>query len=232
MNNIANNIQKIHTRINNACLNSGRNPDDVKLVAVSKIKPAEMVTDAFESGQKIFGESYVQEFRDKQPLVTAPVEWHFIGSLQSNKVKYLRGKVTTIHSVDRLSLAEEIDRQWGKTETTVDVFLQVNIGDESSKAGCSPEALENLVRSVAPLQNLRIKGLMCLPPHCDNPEQVRPFFKQLKQLAEQINRLQIPDVNMDELSMGMSGDFEVAVEEGATFVRVGTAIFGAREKKA
>ncbi|WP_321365736.1 YggS family pyridoxal phosphate-dependent enzyme [uncultured Desulfuromusa sp.] len=232
MNNIADNIQKIHARINNACQISGRNPEEVKLVAVSKIKPADMIEEAFHSGQKIFGESYVQEFRDKHPLVSAPVEWHFIGGLQSNKVKYLRGKVSTIHSVDRLSLAQEIDRQWGKTDKTVDIFLQVNVGDESSKAGCSPEELESLVRSVAPLPNLKIKGLMCLPPHFDDPELVRPFFKQLKELAEQINNLHLPAVSMDELSMGMSGDFEVAVEEGATFVRIGTAIFGARTKKA
>lgn len=232
MNNIADNIQKIHARIKHACQISDRSPDDVKLVAVSKIKPADMIEEAFHSGQKIFGESYVQEFRDKYPLVEAPVEWHFIGALQSNKVKYLRGKVTTIHSVDRLSLAEEIDRQWAKTDKAVDIFLQVNVGDESSKAGCSPEELESLARSVAPLPNLRIKGLMCLPPHFDEPEQVRPFFKQLKELAEQVKDLHIPNVYMDELSMGMSGDFEVAVEEGATFVRIGTAIFGAREKKA
>lgn len=231
MNDIAANIAKIHGRIDKACQKSGRNPEEVKLIAVSKVKPAEQVEEAFHAGQKLFGESYVQEFRDKQPLVEAPVQWHFIGGLQSNKVKYLRSKVMMIHSVDRLSLAEEIDRQWEKIDGAVEILLQVNVGDEASKSGCDPENLESLVRSIAPLSNLRIKGLMCLPPHSDDPEQVRPFFKQLRKLSEQIDRLQLSGVEMSELSMGMSGDFEMAIEEGATLVRVGTAIFGARIKK-
>ena len=231
MNDIATNIAQIHSRINKACQKVGRNPEDVKLIAVSKVKPAEQVEEAFHAGQKQFGESYVQEFRDKEPLVETPVEWHFIGWLQSNKAKYLRGKVVMIHSVDRLSLAAELDRQWGKIDGSVEILLQVNVGDEASKSGCPPEDLESLVRSVAPLPNLRIKGLMCLPPHSDDPEKVRPFFKQLRELSEQIARLKLPGVEMTELSMGMSGDFEVAVEEGATMVRVGTAIFGARIKK-
>jgi len=231
MNNITANLAEIHNRIERACQKSGRNPVEVRLVAVSKVKPAEQVEEAFHAGQKLFGESYVQEFRDKEPLVGSPVQWHFIGGLQSNKVKYLRGKVVMIHSVDRLSLANEIDRQWGKIDGSVEILLQVNVGDEASKSGCAPEDLENLVRSVAPLSNLRIKGLMCLPPHSDDPEQVRPFFRQLRKLAEQINKLHLPGIEMMELSMGMSGDFEVAVEEGATLVRVGTAIFGARIKK-
>ena len=231
MNDIAVNISQIHNRINKACQKVGRNPEAVKLIAVSKIKPAEQIEEAFHAGQQRFGESYVQEFRDKQPLVESPVEWHFIGGLQSNKVKYLRGKVAMIHSVDRLSLAGEISNQWGKIDQVADILLQVNVGDELSKSGCSPNELERLVRSVAPLPNLKVYGLMCLPPHSDNPEQVRPYFKQLHQLSQQIKELQIPNVEMTELSMGMSGDFEVAVEEGATLVRVGTAIFGARIKK-
>ena len=231
MNDIAANIAQIHARIDKACQKVGRNPEDVKLIAVSKVKPAEQIEEAFHAGQKLFGESYVQEFRDKGPLVTVPAQWHFIGGLQSNKAKYLRGKVVMIHSIDRLSLAEEIDRQWEKIDGSVEILLQVNVGDEASKSGCDPEDLESLVRSVAALPNLRIKGLMCLPPHSDDSEQVRPFFKQLRELSEQVDRLQLPGVEMGELSMGMSGDFEVAVEEGATLVRVGTAIFGARIKK-
>ena len=231
MNNITANIAQIHDRIEKACQKAGRNPEDVKLIAVSKVKPAEQIAEAFHAGQKLFGESYVQEFRDKEPLVTVPTQWHFIGGLQSNKVKYLRGKVAMIHSVDRLSLAEEIDRQWGKVDEVIDILLQVNVGDEASKSGCTPENLKNLTQAVAKLPHLEIKGLMCLPPHSDDPERVRPFFKQLRKLAEQVKQLQIPGVKMEELSMGMSGDFEVAVEEGATLVRVGTAIFGARIKK-
>ena len=231
MNDISANIAQIHARIDNACQKSGRNPDEVKLIAVSKVKPAEQVEEAFHAGQKLFGESYVQEFRDKEPLVTMPVQWHFIGGLQSNKVKYLRGKTVMIHSVDRLSLATEISLQWEKIDGSVEILLQVNVGDEASKSGCAPKDLENLARSIAPLPNLKIKGLMCLPPHSDNPEEVRPFFKQLRELSEQVDKLELPGVEMNELSMGMSGDFEVAIEEGATLVRVGTAIFGARIKK-
>ncbi|MEA3543798.1 MAG: YggS family pyridoxal phosphate-dependent enzyme [Thermodesulfobacteriota bacterium] len=231
MNDIAANIAQIHARIDNACQKVGRNPEEVRLIAVSKVKPAERVEEAFHAGQKLFGESYVQEFRDKEPLVKEPVQWHFIGGLQSNKVKYLRGKAAMIHSVDRLSLAAEIDRQWGKLDECIEILLQVNVGDEASKSGCAPEELEVLVRAVAKLPHLKICGLMCLPPHSDDPEQVRPYFRQLRELSQQIDRLKLPDVEMGELSMGMSGDFEVAVEEGATLVRVGTAIFGARIKK-
>ena len=231
MNDVAANIEKINTRIQRACQKSGRNPDDVRLIAVSKVKPAELIEEAYHAGQKLFGESYVQEFRDKSPRVSAPVEWHFIGGLQSNKVKYLRGKVAMIHSVDRLSLAEEINRQWGKIDATVAITLQVNVGDELTKSGCAPDELEALVKAVAQLPHIKICGLMCLPPHCDDPEQVRPFFRQLRELAGQIEQLQLPNVEMKELSMGMSGDFEVAIEEGATLVRVGTAIFGARSKR-
>lgn len=231
MNDISANLAEIRKRITAACKRSGRNPQQVRLIAISKVKPASDIDTAYAAGQQLFGESYVQEFRDKYPEVQAPVEWHFVGGLQSNKVKYLRGKVAMIHSVDRLSLAEEIDRQWQKINATCDILLQVNIGEEEQKSGCHPEQLTQLVRDVAALQQLRIRGLMCLPPHSDDPEQVRPYFRRMRKLADQITALQLPGVSMTELSMGMSGDFEVAVEEGATLVRVGTAIFGARNRK-
>jgi pyridoxal phosphate enzyme (YggS family) len=226
---IRNNIKQIRARIDNACAISGRNPADVRLVAVSKIKPAELIDEAFAAGQQLFGESYVQEFRDKEPTVKNPVEWHFIGALQSNKVKYLRGKVALIHSVDRFSLAKEINRQWGKIDAVAPILLQVNVGDENSKAGCASTELPALTRQIAALPYLRIRGLMCLPPDLGDPEQVRPFFRQLRELATMIGEEQIPGVSMNELSMGMSGDFEVAIEEGATLVRIGTAIFGERD---
>ncbi len=231
MSEIAANIAHIQERIAAACRRVGRNPNHVRLIAVSKVKPAEQITAAYASGQLLFGESYVQEFRDKAPLVCAPVEWHFIGSLQSNKVKYLRGQVAMIHSVDRLTLAQEINRQWQKIEQPIVVLLQVNIGEEPQKSGCLPAELETLTRAVAELPQLQIRGLMCLPPECDNVEAVRPYFRTMRQLAEQIEQLALPGVKMQELSMGMSGDFEVAVEEGATLVRVGTAIFGKRIRK-
>ncbi len=230
MNDIAENIAQIRDRIDAACSRSGRNKESVHLIAVSKVKPAELVDAAFEAGQKLFGENYVQEFSDKVTQVKKPITWHFIGALQSNKVKYIKGKVAMIHSVDRLSLATEINKQWSKLDSSIDILIQINIGNEESKSGCRPADLETLIREAAKLPYINIKGLMCLPPHDDDPERVRPYFTRMKQLSEQIAQLNIPGVTMDELSMGMSGDFEVAIEEGATLVRVGTAIFGARKK--
>jgi pyridoxal phosphate enzyme (YggS family) len=228
---IKDNLEHIRGRIAAACARSGRDPDSVRLVAVSKTKPAAMIDEAAAAGQIIFGESYVQDFLGKIEEVRSKPEWHFIGALQSNKVKYLRGKVALIHSVDRLSLAREVDRQWGKLGRTVDILLQVNIGGEETKAGTAEEELKNLVRRTAELPNVRIRGLMTLPPFLDDPEEVRPYFRRLRELAEGIRKLGIAGVEMKELSMGMSHDFEVAVEEGATLVRVGTAIFGERERK-
>lgn len=229
MTSIRDNLDQIRARIDDACTSSGRNPADVRLVAVSKVKPAELIDEAFAAGQQLFGESYVQEFRDKEADVNSPVEWHFVGALQSNKVKYLSGKVALIHSVDRLSLAKEINRQWKKIDAVAPILLQVNVGDENSKAGCTITELPALARKIAALPHLSIRGLMCLPPYFDDPEQVRPFFQQLRELATMIEDEQIPGVRMQELSMGMSSDFEVAIEEGATLVRIGTAIFGERD---
>jgi pyridoxal phosphate enzyme (YggS family) len=222
------NLDQIRARIAAACARCGRDPASVRLLAVSKTKPAAMVEAAFAAGQRLFGENYVQEFLEKAAAVQAPIEWHFIGALQSNKVKYLPGKVALIHSVDRLSLAQEIDRQWGKVGLCADILLEVNLGEEASKAGADAAELEALVRQAAALPNLRIRGLMALPPYLDDPEAVRPYFRRLHELAREIDRLAIPGVEMRELSMGMSRDFEVAIEEGATLVRVGTAIFGER----
>jgi len=229
---IQENIQHIRGRIAAACARSGRDADSVRLVAVSKTKPAAMIEEAAAAGQTLFGESYVQDFLGKADDVRSGVEWHFIGALQSNKVKYLRGKVAMIHSVDRLSLAREIDKQWAKLERPVEILIQVNLGREESKAGADEEELEGLVRKIAALPRLRIRGLMTLPPYLDDPEEVRPYFRRLRRLSDHVAALNLPAVEMAELSMGMSHDFEVAVEEGATLVRVGTAIFGERERKA
>lgn len=228
---IRDNLDAIRDQIAAACARCGRDPAGVRLVAVSKTKPAAAIGEAAAAGQRLFGESYVQEFADKADLVTAAVEWHFIGHLQSNKVKYLAGRVAMIHSVDRLSLAREIDRQWGKIERTADVLLQVNLGGEESKSGASDEEAKELVAKLAGLDHLRVRGLMTLPPYCDDPEAVRPFFRRLRELAGEIDALGLPGVAMNELSMGMSHDFAVAVEEGATLVRVGTSIFGARDDR-
>jgi pyridoxal phosphate enzyme (YggS family) len=207
---------------------AGRNPGSVRLVAVSKTQPAEAVAAALEAGQGLFGENYVQEFLEKARQVPAGVEWHFIGSLQSNKAKYLAGLTTLIHSVDRISLAREIDRQWEKAGKICDILLQVNISGEETKSGTTAAGLIELAREAAALPHLRIRGLMTMPPFYDEPERARPFFRELKCLAGVIAEEKIPGISMDELSMGMSGDFEVAIEEGATLVRVGSAIFGER----
>lgn len=226
--NIKANIAKINNKIIEVCNRCGRDPGEVRLVAVSKTKPATMIDEAAAAGQSLFGESYVQDFVGKVDQVSAAVEWHFIGGLQSNKVKQLRGKVKMIHSVDRLSLAREISRQWQKIDQPIDILIQLNLSGEESKSGTEENDLEQLLRQVAALPLLQIRGLMTLPPYFDDPEEVRPFFRRLKQLAEMIEELAIPGVEMSELSMGMSHDFAVAIEEGATLVRVGTAIFGAR----
>lgn len=225
---IQDNLADINERILQACQRAGRDPKEVRLVAVSKTKPAAMIEEAAAAGQLLFGESYAQEFSTKFDELATAVEWHFIGGLQTNKVKYLRGKVNLIHSVDRLSLAQEINRQWAKTDQTADILIQLNLGAEISKSGADEAELEQLLRKVAELPNLRIRGLMALPPYLDDPEEVRPYFRRLRQLAEAMKDLNIPGVELLELSMGMSHDFEVAIEEGATLVRVGSAIFGAR----
>lgn len=225
---IAANLANITELITLAAAKAGRDPDTVRLVAVSKTRPAADITTAFESGQTLFGENYVQEFVEKFPEVTDQIEWHFIGHLQSNKVKYIAGKVALIHSVDRLSLAEEIDRQWRKLDKTCDILIQVNISGETSKSGTTEAGAIELVRRCATLPNIRIKGLMTMPPFFDNPDAARPYFAELRHLSETIAAQGISGIEMSELSMGMSGDFVAAIEEGATLVRVGTAIFGER----
>jgi len=225
---LAENLKTVQAQIHAASVKAGRAPDSVRLVAVSKTKPAAAVDEAARCGQRLFGENYVQELVAKAEQVNEPVEWHYIGGLQSNKVKQIAGLVTMIHSVDRLSLAQEIDRQWGKLGRACDVLLQVNIACEATKCGTSTDELFTLVRQVAKLPHVRICGLMTMPPLFDDPAGVRPYFRELKRLAELIAAENIPQVSMMELSMGMSGDFAVAIEEGATLVRVGSAIFGGR----
>jgi hypothetical protein len=225
---IADNLARIQERIRSAALRSGRNPAEIRLVAVSKTQSAGAVAEAARAGQGLFGENYVQELTAKAAVVKEPVEWHFIGSLQSNKVKYLVSLVTMIHSVDRLSLAEEISRQWGKTGKSCDILLEVNIAGEATKGGTNRDDLLTLVSEVARLPHLRIRGLMTMPPFFDEPEEARPYFRELRRLAGVIAVAGVPGVEMKELSMGMSGDFEAAIEEGATLVRVGTALFGER----
>jgi len=222
------NLADIRQRIRTAAETAGREPSSVRLVAVSKTRPAADIVEAFQAGQTVFGENYIQELAAKLDQLQEAVEWHVIGNLQSNKVKYIAGRVALIHSVDRLALAEEISRQWGKLDKICDVLIQVNISGESTKSGTTEEGALQLVRECAQLPNIRVKGLMTMPPFFDDPEAARPCFAELSRLSRAIDSAGIPNVEMRELSMGMSGDFEAAIQEGATLVRVGTAIFGER----
>lgn len=225
---ISRNLAEINERIRTAAEKAGRDPASVRLVAVSKTRPAADISAAFHAGQTVFGENYIQELVQKLAEVPEAVEWHVIGHLQSNKVKYIAGQVTLIHSVDRISLAEEIDRQWGRLGRICDVLIQVNISGEATKSGTTGEEAIRLVRECALLPNIRVRGLMTMPPFFDDPDAARPYFAGLRQLSKIIEAERIAGVEMAELSMGMSGDFEAAVQEGATLVRIGTAIFGER----
>jgi pyridoxal phosphate enzyme (YggS family) len=225
---ISANLLDIQDRIRSAALTGGREPSSARLVAVSKTRPAGDVIAAYQAGQVVFGENYVQELVAKAAEVSQPVEWHFIGHLQSNKAKLLAGLVSMIHSVDRFSLAEEISRQWGRLGQCCDILVQVNLSGEATKSGTPEAEALQLVRAISTLPHVRIRGLMTMPPFFDDPEAARPFFAELMHLSQQIKAESIPGVEMRELSMGMSGDFEAAIQEGATLVRVGTSIFGAR----
>lgn len=225
---IAENLSNIQNKIKAAALKAGRDPASVRLVAVSKTQPPAAIDEAALAGQLLFGENYVQELTAKAKEVAQPVEWHYIGGLQTNKVKYLAGLVTMVHSVDRISLAQEIDRQWGRIGKCCDILIQVNIACETTKCGTSSAELIELVRTAAKLPHIRIRGLMTMPPFFDDPEAARPYFRELKRLAGEIAAQDLPGVEMQELSMGMSGDFAVSIEEGATLVRIGSAIFGER----
>jgi PLP dependent protein len=226
---IAENLKVIRGRIAEAALRAGRDPATVRLVAVSKTKPAAAIAQARDCGQVIFGENYVQELVGKAAELPEGISWHFIGNLQSNKVRQIAGLVDLIHSVDRISLAREIDRQWGELGRSCEILIQVNISHEATKGGTSSEELLGLVAEVAGLPHLRIKGLMTMPPFFDDPEAARPYFRALRELAREVEAAGIAGVEMRELSMGMSGDFEAAIAEGATLVRVGSALFGERE---
>jgi PLP dependent protein len=222
------NLATINARIRAAAEKAGRDPASIRLVAVSKTRPAQDIIAAFQAGHPLFGENYIQELVPKLEEIKEAVEWHFIGHLQSNKVKYIAGQVVLIHSVDRISLATEIDRQWGKLGTPCNILIQVNISGEATKSGTTEAGAIQLVRECALLPNIRVKGLMTMPPFFDDPDAARPYFAELRRLFEVIDAQHIAGVEMVELSMGMSGDFEAAIQEGATLVRVGTAIFGER----
>jgi len=222
-------ISEIHQRINRAAEKADRDPASVRLVAVSKTVSVEQVRMAIETGAVILGENYVQEAQEKFSALSAlSATWHFIGHLQRNKARHVVRIFDLIHSVDSTRLADELNKQAGKVNKTQPILIQVNLAGEKTKSGIPPEETETLVRHISTLPHLSLQGLMTMPPYFNAPEKVRPYFRQLKILRDRIIDMSIENIGMNELSMGMTGDFEVAVAEGATLVRVGTAIFGAR----
>jgi pyridoxal phosphate enzyme (YggS family) len=224
---IQNNIDTIRQQINAACAKAGRDPKEVTLLAVSKTFPAELVSEAVAAGLRDVGENYVQELLQKrEALSTRDIRWHFIGHLQSNKVKYFAGWIHLIHAVDNVGLAHEIDKRALQANRVMDILIEVNTTDEHSKFGVKPEAAVEFVKRLSGFQNIRVAGLMTIGPFLPDSEGSRPMFRRLRMLRDEIARLNQPNIQMKHLSMGMTGDFQVAIEEGATIVRIGTAIFG------
>ena len=229
MSRITDNIDHVEKKIAEACERAGRPRESVQLIAVSKTKPVPDLMEALNYGHNVFGENKVQEIRDKvEAMGTEGIHWHMIGHLQANKVKYLIGVVDLIHSVDNDKLAAEIEKQAAKHDVVMDVLCEVNMTGEETKFGLKPEETMDFVKRISELPHLKVRGLMTIAPYTEDPESNRVYFKGLRELKDRINAEHIPGVDMDTLSMGMTGDYEVAIEEGATLVRVGTGIFGER----
>ncbi len=223
------NLEAVEEKIQAACRRAGRDREEVTLISVSKTKPVEMLREAYDLGVRVFGENKVQEIRDKYEALPKDIEWHMIGHLQTNKVKYIVDKVKLIHSVDSLKLAETIEKEAAKHDRIVDVLLEVNVAEESSKFGLKTEEVIPLFPKIAQLSHLRVRGLMTIAPFVDNPENNRSIFADLHKLYVDIKEKNIDNGTVSILSMGMTNDYEVAIEEGATMVRIGTGIFGARD---
>ncbi len=237
---IGENLRAVRTRMEAAAKRSGRDPESITLIAVSKLNPAESVESAISHGQLEFGENWVKELLEKETEVahyleetnaakSNDIKWHFIGHLQTNKVKQLIGKTVLIHSVDSYKLASVIDTESKKKDVITDILLEINIGDEESKYGIAPDEAVSFADSLKELKNIKIRGLMTVAPICDDPEANRPYFKKMRDLFIDIKAKNNDNISMDVLSMGMTLDFETAIEEGATHIRVGTGIFGARD---
>jgi len=228
---IVDNIAQVRERIHRAAKRSGRNPEEIRLIAATKTVEKERVLQAIEAGVENFGENYVQEAQGKIEALGHPVAWHFIGHLQTNKAKLAARLFDTVHSVDSVKLAAELSR-WAKQQGKVlPVLLQVHLSGEGTKFGALEEEIWEMAEACSALDGIRIRGLMTMPPYFEDPEEARPYFVKLREIGERLARKTIPGISIVEYSMGMSNDFEVAVEEGATMVRVGTAIFGQRPHK-
>lgn len=226
---IVDQLQTVRNEITEACKRSGRDPKEVTLIAVSKTKPVSMIEEAIEAGQTVFGENKVQELCSKYEVLPKNLSWHLIGHLQRNKVKYIADKASLIHSVDSLRLAQTIDQEGKKHNRVIPILIEVNVAGEDTKFGVSVEEALPLIEKISVLPNIRVKGLMTIAPFVENPEENRSVFRRLKQLSVDIGDKNMNNVYMDILSMGMTNDYQVAVEEGATMVRVGTGIFGERD---
>lgn len=225
---IKENLAHVQENIKAACKRAGRDEKEVTLIAVSKTKPVEMIREAIEYGIIDFGENKVQEMCNKMEVIPEKLNWHLIGHLQTNKVKYVVDKAYLIHSVDSIKLASTINELAQKKGVVCNILVEVNVAGEESKFGIKPSECESFVREISRYKNIKVRGLMTIAPFVENPEDNRVHFASLKKLLVDINRKNIDNVSMDVLSMGMTNDYEVAVEEGATLVRVGTGIFGER----
>jgi len=223
------NLKVIRDKVAAAAEKSGRKPGDVRIMAVTKTVAPELVNVAINNGINLLGENRVQEYLDKKDSYVPNTETHFIGHLQTNKVKYIIDKVSMIQSVDSIKLAKEISKNALKNNLTMDVLVEINIGDEESKSGIEAEKAEELIREIAQLEAIRVKGIMSIPPICDNKEQSLNYFSRLRQIFVDISAKNIDNVYMEYLSMGMSQDFEAAIEMGANIVRIGSALFGQRQ---
>jgi pyridoxal phosphate enzyme (YggS family) len=230
MDQIRRNLEEITRRLDEAARGAGRDPGDVRLVAVTKTVGLERLKEAVAAGHTLFGENYVQEAKTKIASLGPGLTWHFIGHLQSNKAKAAVELFDLIHSVDRASLAQALEQAAARQDKIQHILLQVNLAGEASKSGTAPENAQNLLSEIAKMPHLRVLGLMTMPPWFDDPERVRPYFRALRELRDRLRGLQLVEGDLPELSMGMTGDFEVAVSEGATLVRIGTAIFGQRPR--
>ena len=229
MEDVKKNLFETKRRIAKAAKRAGRNPDDITLIAVSKTKPNEMIEEAISAGQFIFGENRVNELKEKKDFFKERASFHQIGTLQTNKVKYLIGRCDLIESVDNTHLIDEISRLSVKKNVVTPILIQINIGREPQKSGVLPEDIYNVLEYAAKAEGISVKGLMAIPPKCENPEDVRPYFKEMYNIFLDIRAKNIDNIYMDILSMGMTHDFETAIEEGSTSVRVGTGIFGKRD---
>ena len=222
------NFRQVEENIRRACGRAGRDPGDVTLIAVSKTKPVELLREAYDLGTRVFGENKVQEIVEKYEALPKDIHWHMIGHLQRNKVKYIIDKVDLIHSVDSVRLAETIEKEAAKHDLTANILLEVNVAEES-KFGLKVDEVEQVVDEIAKFSHIKVCGLMTIAPFVENPEENRPYFRRLRNLSVDIGGKNVDNVTMSILSMGMTNDYEVAVEEGATMVRVGTGLFGARD---